>query len=326
MTKYLSLKIPSSCHENWNGMTPEQGGQYCFSCQKPVIDFTQMTDRELIQYFKLHKGSTCGRFTADQLNRNIPFAKKPLPWIKYLFTFSIPAFLLSLKASAQSKKIIASTEVSPIEAKNPAVEDSLKKPLSLAGVVSDEAGNPLVSASVLVKGTNRGALTDALGRFEINEVNVSTTLVISYVGYSSKEVKVTSLNPEVKIRLTLSSAVMGEVVVVNYGVRRKKMVEKMEKEKKQELTAEPSSTFAYPNPVMTGGQLNVRGRYLESGIYKAEFYTLGGQLLHVMKITYSKKNGDMRMQVPDLLSGTYILHLTHEKSGKHFSQQIIVQN
>src|SRR5688500_1195462 len=117
MARYLNLQVPSSCRENWDNMRPDQNGRHCSSCQKSVIDFTQMTDQELVNYFTSHKGSTCGRFTANQLNKDILFPQKPLPWIKYFFRFTLPAFLLSLKSSAQTTRLPVPTVVAPIKYK-----------------------------------------------------------------------------------------------------------------------------------------------------------------------------------------------------------------
>ena len=104
MAKYLNLQVPQGCHEDWNAMLPDQKGRFCLSCQKQVVDFTTMSDQQLTSYFKNHKGNTCGRFTADQLDRDIVIPAKKIPWVRYLFQITIPAFLLSLKATGQVKK------------------------------------------------------------------------------------------------------------------------------------------------------------------------------------------------------------------------------
>jgi hypothetical protein len=53
MARYLKLQLPSSCNEQWKNMIPGDAKRYhCLSCQKSVIDFTAMTDSELIQHFK----------------------------------------------------------------------------------------------------------------------------------------------------------------------------------------------------------------------------------------------------------------------------------
>jgi CarboxypepD_reg-like domain len=107
MSKKIQLSIPTPCHENWDNMTPVQQGKFCDSCQKQVIDFSNMSDREIATFFKKPStGSVCGRFMQDQLDKSIEIPKKRIPWVKYFFQISLPVFLASLKTSAQSNEIM----------------------------------------------------------------------------------------------------------------------------------------------------------------------------------------------------------------------------
>ena len=86
MSKKLQLQIPTPCHENWDAMTPVEKGRYCGSCEKHVMDFSRLSDREIAQFFKKPStGSICGRFSTDQLDRAIDIPKKRIPWLKYFF-------------------------------------------------------------------------------------------------------------------------------------------------------------------------------------------------------------------------------------------------
>lgn len=105
MPKKIQLSIPEPCHEDWNTMTPVEKGKFCDSCQKQVFDFSVMSDRQLAEFFKKPStGSVCGRFMTDQLDRDIEIPRKRIPWLKYFFTIALPAFFLSLKASASNKQ------------------------------------------------------------------------------------------------------------------------------------------------------------------------------------------------------------------------------
>src|SRR5690606_41653554 len=46
----LPISIPNACHESWLAMTPVENGRYCMSCRKNVMDFTNMSDREILKY------------------------------------------------------------------------------------------------------------------------------------------------------------------------------------------------------------------------------------------------------------------------------------
>jgi hypothetical protein len=77
-------------------MSPVEKGRFCSSCQKQVVDFSRMSDREVAMFFKKPStGSVCGKFMGDQLNREIDIPTKRIPWLKYFFQFLLPGFLLS---------------------------------------------------------------------------------------------------------------------------------------------------------------------------------------------------------------------------------------
>src|SRR6478672_4555275 len=99
--KKIQLSIPRPCHENWDAMKPSEKGKFCASCQKTVIDFTEMSDRQIAEFFKRPIGSVCGHFYQNQLNKDIELPKKRIPWVKYFFQFTLPAFLVSMKSNAQ---------------------------------------------------------------------------------------------------------------------------------------------------------------------------------------------------------------------------------
>ena len=89
----------------------------------------------------------------------------------------------------------------------------------IKGTVVDEAGDPLVGATVMVKGGGEGTMTDIDGNFAI-AASKGQQLTISYIGYSTADVTVGDKPLEVKLRESVQS--LDEVVVVGYGTARKK--------------------------------------------------------------------------------------------------------
>ena len=87
------------------------------------------------------------------------------------------------------------------------------------GVVTDKQGEPLIGVNVVEKGTTNGNITDLDGNFTIT-VEKGRTLVFSYVGFISQEVKVTSNS--MNITLLDDSQSLEEVVVVGYGTVKRK--------------------------------------------------------------------------------------------------------
>lgn len=113
--KKLNLSIPSPCHENWDEMTQEEKGKFCGACQKTVVDFTSMSDRQLVDFFKKPKADVCGRFNNDQLEREILMPRKRISWIRYFFQFTWPALMLGLKScnNATTGKVKGASEIQP---------------------------------------------------------------------------------------------------------------------------------------------------------------------------------------------------------------------
>ncbi len=97
---------------------------------------------------------------------------------------------------------------------------SLTYSQDVSGTVSDASG-PLPGASVLVKGTTKGAQTDFDGKFTIKNVGSNAVLVFSYIGLKSQEVNVAGRS-NVNVTLKEDSAELKEVVVIGYGSVKKK--------------------------------------------------------------------------------------------------------
>ncbi len=89
----------------------------------------------------------------------------------------------------------------------------------VTGTVSDEEGEPLIGASVVVEGASGGVITDLDGRFNI-EASPGQTICVSYVGYTPENVKVGRVT-DYKIVLKSADTALDEVVVVGYGVQKK---------------------------------------------------------------------------------------------------------
>ena len=98
------------------------------------------------------------------------------------------------------------------------VQQATKK---ITGTVVDAQG-PVIGASVMEKGTTNGTVTDFDGNFTLN-VNPGATIVISYIGYETQEIKVGNQS-NINITLNEDDAVLEEVVVVGYGTMKKKLV------------------------------------------------------------------------------------------------------
>lgn len=92
--------------------------------------------------------------------------------------------------------------------------------LQVSGIVSNSSG-PLSNVSVIVKGSKNGTITDANGRYSLNNVPGSGVLVFSSIGYENQEVHVKGKR-EINVELIANVKALDQVVVVGYGTVKKK--------------------------------------------------------------------------------------------------------
>ena len=98
---------------------------------------------------------------------------------------------------------------------------SVQQDRKVTGTVVDAMG-PVIGASVLEKGTSNGTVTDLSGNYSLS-VKPGATLVISYIGYKTQEIKVGN-NTRLDVTLDEDNTNLDEVVVIGYGVQKKKLV------------------------------------------------------------------------------------------------------
>jgi len=125
--KSIHISIPTPCHESWDSMDATERGAFCHSCQKEVIDFSAMTDREVIEYLASHQ-TGCGRFRKDQLDTMLTIPKIDNGAFRWRALFLSVLSLLSLKnimAQTDNKTAIAQTSKSKTPQK-----DSVQRPIS----------------------------------------------------------------------------------------------------------------------------------------------------------------------------------------------------
>lgn len=167
------------------------------------------------------------------------------------------ATLLPMQAFAEANETIQS------------VQQAARK---VTGVVSDSQG-PLIGATVKEKGTTNGTATDLNGNFVLN-VKSGATLVVTYVGYVTKEVKVPA-NAGSKIFITLEEEQgrnLNEVVVIGYGTQRREAV--------------------------TGSVANMQGDKLNQVAASNAAYALQGRVAGVlMTQTSSQPGAEMQIRI-----------------------------
>lgn len=147
-------------------------------------------------------------------------------------TISIPTKELALKDlmaillkdskctyTINKSHIIINNSIDAPKGDNPGNKNTSKK---VTGLVTDEKGEPIIGATVVLKGSNTGTITNINGEFSL-EVPDLSELIVSYVGYKQSTLKI-GKSIIYKISLVEDSKALDELVVVGYGTNLKKNV------------------------------------------------------------------------------------------------------
>lgn len=111
------------------------------------------------------------------------------------------------------------------------------------GTVIDQAGESVIGASIQVKGTTQGTITDIDGKFSLGVPDKKSVIVVSFIGYATKELQVDTSKP-MSIVLEEDTKVLDEVVVVGYQeVRKKDLTGSVAKADMNELLNTPVGSF-----------------------------------------------------------------------------------
>jgi|SRR5690606_19669908 len=181
----MKISIPKPCHENWNEMLPEEKGRFCLSCQKCVLDFTELSDDEILK--SVQKPNQCGRFSNQQLER-INRKLKEENQIRFPRTFRYSALILALGLGGN----LVAQEKEKVE-----IVDST----FLKATIIDSDGFPIPDAVVNLNNHNIEVHSDENGYFEMkipdnNQKNIIT--ITDLLGYS-QEFCVADINNEIKL-------------------------------------------------------------------------------------------------------------------------------
>lgn len=233
MLKSVQIQIPKPCHENWNNMTPDEQGRFCGSCQKVVVDFTVMSDKELIDYISnVAEQRTCGRFSTHQLNTNIKAteSKRRFSWA-YVWNVLLASFLATESYAQGEPQIKKKTEMHLPDLKPgtfTAMErDTVPAEKIVQGFILQSRTNaPLQYAYVTIKGTSKGTICNERGEFKIQvEDKDSVILEIASIGYKTQTLTINK-NSNLNVCVLMeddTTELMGITVVAYHDTFKKKV-------------------------------------------------------------------------------------------------------
>lgn len=115
---FFRLHIENPCSESWDEMSPREGGRHCKHCEKTVVDFTSLTDRE-ISHLVSRGEKLCGRLRTDQLDRVYPLfrevTKPSAPYRHMAAGFLMAALILSSQPGNAQLNSQPAVDPAPIE-------------------------------------------------------------------------------------------------------------------------------------------------------------------------------------------------------------------
>jgi hypothetical protein len=361
MSKKIQISIPKPCHEDWDKMTRVEKGKFCSSCQKHVTDFSRMTDRELAQFFKKpSREAICGRFTEEQLERDIPTLQKRIPWVKYFFQFLLPAFLFSMKTTAQGKIWVKSTEKSARSTGDLAPNDISKACNTVTGdtiAVLVPAHKVLVIGQVQnitgieISGRVTNELKEAVpyASIQLDHHFIASadsngfykcllapgirkhSLQFSSAGYKTSdiEVEMNYVNVDRDVVLTADDLLPPVVVQATaprilMGALISGVTIRGENEFTRQIKKEPVMFSIYPNPVKSGSALHIEWKGKAAGHHLLQLFSVSGQLIFSKEMYIDEEARLLSIDLPEVNTGQYFLRISRTKDGESFSEKLIV--
>ncbi|WP_223270719.1 carboxypeptidase-like regulatory domain-containing protein [Subsaximicrobium wynnwilliamsii] len=214
MKNLMSLNIKTACSEKFDHFTPTADGGFCGSCQKNVIDFTQMKSKDIAAHFE-NKSShnTCGRFYGAQLAIHLQ-KRKQINVLAGIGMACLSIFSMLSSQAQESIKSLRSSQKAPTGKET----SQFQNYISVKGNVS-EGDTVLPGVNVVLEGTTKGTSTNFDGDFEFpDQLKVGDVLVFSYVGFASQKVIIENKDSASKIDLKIdmkmdSCIIMGKVAV-----------------------------------------------------------------------------------------------------------------
>lgn len=344
----IKLTIPEPCHENWQQMQPNKDGRHCLSCQKTVVDFSLMTDKDILDYISLASDNVCGRFDHHQLNRGLKenSARKRFSWA-YTWALAAVGFFSTGKAKAQGS--VMRIQKAQLVAKESAMvkgQMAMMPDLFSGQVVDEVSGLPVPFATISVK-KKAVASADSSGNFNFKNkgLDIIQEITISAVGYASQVITIDGRNagavtiylaPEVKEldAVVVNGFTMGAIkqLTVCHSTVMGGLVSGVNVTITEKFTREVNEWFprknviTYPNPLSPGTTMKVDLKLKETGQYRLELIDASGKIVWIRSVNIPSKQ--FNISIPTQLAwsaGVYWLRISGTHTKNVYNSRVVIQ-
>ena len=245
----------------------------------PLEDYLEKVQEEFGVFFNYDNKLVRNQSIKIQTDINLSKAS----WLEILRTYLIP-LNLEVKQLDETFYVLklaqeATEKMNPVDLVKKKSEIDMGTslipaiPVSIQGTVFDESGEGLPGATIRVKGTSFGTITDFMGKFSIQAPSSESILVVSFIGFIDQEFKVGN-RESIEVTLKQDVVALDEIVVVGYGTQRKKdlsssisVVNVDQLKANPQLSLNESLQGLTPGVTVTGGggapgrnpKINIRG-------------------------------------------------------------------
>lgn len=201
-------------------MTPTAQGRHCAACTKTVVDFSCMTDAEVVAYLSRASGPSCGRFRAGQLSRPLRVAlAAPVSQRWVAAALAVLGVGVAVPAVAQQPRPQIITQQTLTMGMVATTTPPVLPARVVRGQVTDASGQGLPGVTVLVEGTHNGTSTRADGTYEL-EVAAgmdNARLVFSSIGFETLTEPMSQDAIIKPVSMKSDHLMMGEMVYTGYA-------------------------------------------------------------------------------------------------------------
>jgi hypothetical protein len=317
MPRPIQLGIPIPCQENWTNMQPAEKDRHCAACQKTVVDFTVMSDTEIIRYLAHAGPNVCGRLMPDQMNRRLASLAPPQKngWAGWRLLLA--GVLLTSHDLEHHRSMAPAIQEHPMPPKTDSSEDIIMRVMGMTvplvadteqvdSAVVENIETQMDSGQVL-QGKVAVTAFDSVPEPERPPLDKTVLPKMDSVGDPSED-------------LTF----VGGVVVT-----RDSPIDTIKQFVTDTLTVLhllPKKEWTiYPNPVRRGTMLHLSGQ-TESGSCQVTLFSITGARIQELKLEGSKVTQAADWQIPaGLAAGVYIVRIIRPGQIGGYSEKLVVE-